>query len=108
MSKKSKKKDKLSRKEQKEEAKLSAKSGLAQETKNGIWGVVAFGFAIITTLAFFGTAGVAGDMFADLSKSLFGWGIFLIPVSLLIVGIAFFKSVERNIKTSLSIGITIF
>lgn len=82
--------------------------GLAQETVNGIWGVVSFALAVITALAFFHKAGPAGELFTRFAKSLFGWGIFLIPVALILIGIAFFKSISRKIYASLWIGITLF
>ncbi len=82
--------------------------GLEQETTNGIWGVASFALAVVTALAFFNKAGVAGEYFTAFSKTLFGWGIFLIPVTLFLIGIAFFKSVSRKIYTSLWLGISLF
>ena len=105
MSKRSNKKKKQEEYEERSKRRKSPEhTGLAQETKNGIWGVVCFGFAVLTTLAFFGYAGVAGNYFSTFAKSLFGWGIFLIPVSLIMVGISFFKSISREIYSSLLIG----
>jgi S-DNA-T family DNA segregation ATPase FtsK/SpoIIIE len=82
--------------------------GLSQETKNGIWGVVALGLAVLSTLAFFHKAGRAGELFAVASKSLFGWGIFLVPVGLLMLAVAFFKSISRKIYLSAAIGTALF
>ncbi|MDP3953875.1 MAG: DNA translocase FtsK 4TM domain-containing protein [bacterium] len=84
------------------------KRGLSQETKNGVWGVASFGFAILSVLAFWGKAGVAGQVFASVSKLFFGWGIFLIPVAFLILGISFIKSFERQIYKSALIGTSLF
>ncbi len=82
--------------------------GLSQETKNGIWGVVALGLAVLSTLAFFHRAGGAGELFATVSKSLFGWGIFLVPVGLLMLAVALFKSISRKIYSSAIIGTVLF
>ena len=82
--------------------------GLSQETKNGIWGVVALGLAVLSTLAFFHKAGGAGELFATAVKSLFGWGIFLVPVGLLMLAAALFKSISRKIYSSALIGTALF
>lgn len=82
--------------------------GLSQETKNGIWGVASLGLAVISTLAFFGKAGSAGELFASAAKSLFGWGIFLVPLGLGMLGVAFLKSISRRIYTSATIGTSLF
>ncbi len=82
--------------------------GLLQETKNGIWGVIALGLAVLSTLAFFHKAGGAGELFATVSKLLFGWGIFLVPVGLLMLAVALFKSISRKIYSSAIIGTVLF
>jgi len=82
--------------------------GLSQETKNGIWGVISFGAMILSVLAFLGKAGAGGDFFAVVSKSFFGWGIFLIPVAFLILGISFIKSFEKKIYRSAILGTLLF
>ncbi|MDO8495795.1 MAG: DNA translocase FtsK 4TM domain-containing protein [bacterium] len=81
---------------------------LSQETKNGIWGVASFGFAILTTLSYFNKAGQAGVLYNSVAKSLFGWGIFLVPMSFLILGTSFFKSVSRKIYYSAIFGTLLF
>ncbi len=82
--------------------------GLSQETKNGIWGIVCLGLAIVSTLAFFHRAGVAGEYFGMISRSLFGWGIFLVPVAFAMLGAAFFKSMSRQIYVSALLGTSLF
>lgn len=81
---------------------------LAQETKNGILGVVSFGLAILATLSYFNKAGQAGELFNTMAKSLFGWGIFLVPIAFLILGASFFKSVSRRIYHSAIFGTFLF
>ncbi len=82
--------------------------GLSQETKNGIFGIVAGGLAVVSTLAFLGKAGVAGDYFSTISKSLFGWGMFLLPLSLGMLSGSFFKSISRKIHVSAILGTSLF
>ncbi|TSC91609.1 MAG: putative cell division FtsK/SpoIIIE [Parcubacteria group bacterium Licking1014_17] len=88
--------------------KSSSVFGLAQETKNGIWSIACFGLAVITTLAFLNKAGDAGLVFSVVASRLFGWGIFLIPLALVILGIAFLKSIHSRIYSSALVGTGIF
>ncbi|OGN31804.1 MAG: hypothetical protein A3I32_01905 [Candidatus Yanofskybacteria bacterium RIFCSPLOWO2_02_FULL_45_10] len=81
---------------------------LSQETRNGIWAVFSFGLVVISLLSFFGKAGRAGQMFNALSKDLFGWGIFLLPLAFLLLGISFIKSVSRKIYASALTGTLFF
>ncbi len=92
----------------KEEKENSEVLGLSQETKNGIWGIVCIGLALVATLAFFNKAGLAGEIFATISRRLFGWGIFLVPVAFAMLGIAFLKSISRKIYTSAIMGTLLF
>ncbi len=103
-----KKKIKKEVKEKKDKSEVKEVLGLSQETKNGIWGVVSFGLAVVAILAFFHRAGGAGDLFTDLSKSLFGWGMFLVPVGFTMLGVAFLKSISRKIYSSATIGTSLF
>ncbi len=82
--------------------------GLSQETKNGIWGVASLGLAVVSVLAFFGRAGQAGELFSSAVKSMFGWGIFLVPLGLIMLGVAFLKSIFRKIYSSAIIGTALF
>ena len=81
---------------------------LSQETRNSIWGIASFALAVISILAFFHRAGTAGDLFSKISKSLFGWGIFLVPLGLALLGFSFLKSISRKIYTSAILGTTLF
>lgn len=81
---------------------------ISQETKNSIWGILSFSMVVVSVLSFFGKAGVAGDLFAVASKSLFGWGFFLVPVAFAILGISFIKSISRKIYFSAVFGTVLF
>src|SRR3989338_5189849 len=99
---------KTKRAEKKEAAEAKEVLGLSQETKNGIWGVASLGLAVVSTLAFFHKAGGAGELFSGAVKSMFGWGIFLVPLGLAMLGVAFLKSISRKIYTSAIIGTMLF
>ncbi len=99
---------KKKKQEIKEEKGLGIEFGLSQETKNGVWGILAIGLAVVSTLAFIGRAGAAGDFFAQISRSLFGWGIFLVPVSFALLGGAFLKSISRRVYLSAIVGTLLF
>ncbi|MEK7616231.1 MAG: DNA translocase FtsK 4TM domain-containing protein [Patescibacteria group bacterium] len=82
--------------------------GLSQETKNGIWGVAALGVALIAILAYLGKAGEGGRLFHMVSVKLFGWGIFLVPVAFVMLGVAFLKDIHRKIYKSALLGTMLF
>jgi S-DNA-T family DNA segregation ATPase FtsK/SpoIIIE len=81
---------------------------ISQETKNSIWGILSFIGAVIAVLSFVGMAGSAGGLFDMVSRSLFGWGFFIIPIALVLLGTAFIKSISREIATSAVIGTLLF
>ncbi|MBI2063769.1 MAG: DNA translocase FtsK 4TM domain-containing protein [Candidatus Yanofskybacteria bacterium] len=70
--------------------------------------MASLGLAIVSTLAFFGKAGQVGELFSSAAKSLFGWGIFLVPLGLTLLGVAFLKSISRKIYISAIIGTALF
>ena len=85
-----------------------SKFDISQETKNSIWGIGSFILAILSILSFMGKAGVAGEGFNIFARSLFGWGFFIVPVALIILGISFIKSISRNIYHSAVFGTLLF
>src|SRR3989338_7123708 len=100
-----KKKDKYDGKDKKER---ESRFDISQETKNSIWGIASFILAILTLLSFAGKAGWAGEGFNVFARSLFGWGFFIVPVALIILGISFIKSISRNIYHSAVFGTLLF
>lgn len=102
------KKNKNKKKKREEDDGSDESTGLSQETKNGIFGVASFGLVVLAVLAFIDKAGVAGRIFAAISKLFFGWGIFLIPVAFSILGFSFIKSFQRKIYKSAIFGTALF
>lgn len=91
-----------------EHKKPEARFDISQETKNSIWGISAFILAILAVLSFVGKAGWAGEGFNLISRSLFGWGFFIIPAAFILLGVAFIKSISRNIYSSAVLGTLLF
>lgn len=81
---------------------------ISQETKNSILGVGAIILAILSVLSFFDKAGQGGEIFNLVSRSLFGWGFFIIPVAFLLLGVSFIKSLSRRIYWSAVVGTILF
>ena len=81
---------------------------IGQETKNSIWGILSFILAVVSVLSFIGRAGQGGALFDSFARSLFGWGFFIIPVALVLLGVAFIKSISRKIYFSAVFGTILF
>lgn len=82
--------------------------GVSQETRNSIAGILCFLIVVVSILAFFNTAGTAGAYFNDGVRSLFGWGFFIVPVAFAMLGVAFIKSIHRQIAISALLGTLLF
>ena len=81
---------------------------ISQETKNSIWGILSFSLAALVILSFAGKAGTAGTLFNIAARSLFGWGFFVVPVAFVVLGVAFLKSISRQIYHSAVFGTALF
>ena len=81
---------------------------LGQETRNSIWGIASFSLAVLSLLSFVGRAGKAGELFNITSRSLFGWGFFIIPLAFTFLGISFVKSLSRKVYSSAVFGTGLF
>lgn len=71
------------------EAPKKGRFSLPLEVKQKIWGVLTIILAIVITLAFFDKAGVAGDAFLRGGRFLIGQTVFIVPIALLLAGLAF-------------------
>ncbi|OGN05175.1 MAG: hypothetical protein A2925_01330 [Candidatus Yanofskybacteria bacterium RIFCSPLOWO2_01_FULL_44_22] len=104
----------MARRKKKEKHRLKARKSreprfdISQETRNSILGIGSFILAILSVLSFVNMAGRAGDIFNVVSKSLFGWGFFLVPVAFLLLGLSFVKSLSRKIYLSAVFGTAVF
>jgi len=82
--------------------------GISQETRNSIYGILSFLVAIVSVLAFADLAGTAGQYINLTARTLFGWGFFIVPVAVSMLGIAFIKNLHQQIATSAVIGTILF
>lgn len=102
----SKDKNQKSKKTSKES--FSMLSSLKQETKHGILALVFFVLALFFTMSAFHKAGVAGNFFFDIFRSLFGYGYSLVPVIFVLLGFSFAKSSRPDIAISHTISALLF
>ncbi|MFH1551966.1 MAG: DNA translocase FtsK 4TM domain-containing protein [bacterium] len=90
------------------------KTTLRSETKKGIIGIVCFTLAIISCLSFFNGAGAFGEYLLKGSRLVFGKGIFLVPFSFALGGLAIFaprlklSGKAKPIYRTIFIGIVLF
>ncbi len=69
--------------------KAQSQSRIKDETRHGIWAIVFFLLCIFSILSAFGGAGPAGKVFHTLFGALFGYGYFLLPIMLGLLGASF-------------------
>jgi S-DNA-T family DNA segregation ATPase FtsK/SpoIIIE len=75
---------------------------LHPDTKKSVWAVSFLGAAVILALAGFSKAGPAGDAIYAGLDALFGWGYFILPMTLLFAAAVFFSSErQRMVGTTL-------
>jgi S-DNA-T family DNA segregation ATPase FtsK/SpoIIIE len=65
---------------------------LNPETKGDIAALFCFALSLVIFLSFLGIAGGLGESFFKIIRSLFGWGFFLAPVILILIGWTFLKT----------------
>src|SRR3989338_314817 len=105
---KSKKKDKIKVKTNLTRRDKAPAFDISQETKNSIMGVTAIILSVLSVLSFMDRAGKAGEIFSLVARSLFGWGFFIVPFALALLGAAFIKSISRKIYLSAVFGTSLF
>lgn len=94
---------------EKEKPRKKSKLDLADETKKGIIAILVFVFALISLLSAFDVAGIFGQYFFEFGVMVFGsWGYFLLPLALILVGVAMLMSLHEDIYGTPFIGIGIF
>ena len=82
--------------------------GLRDEALQGVIAIVAFVVAIFTLLAAAAKAGVAGTYTYDGLHYLLGVGYYLLPVILVVLGIAYLKNINQRFDTLKLIGSVLF
>jgi len=97
------KKDREKRK--KEEAQKPIEPRLKPETRHGIAVVILFTLALVFILGLFDVAGELGKFFSTILKSLFGWGKFIFPIILIIIGYLLLFPEKFRLKTTNYLGL---
>jgi S-DNA-T family DNA segregation ATPase FtsK/SpoIIIE len=93
----------------KEKPRKKHRLDLGDETKKGIIAILFFVFALISILSAFNVAGVFGQYFYKFGAMIFGVsGYFLLPLSLILVGVAMLMSLHEDLYGTPFIGIGIF
>lgn len=93
----------------KERYKKKPKLDLADETKKGIIAVLVFLLALISLLSAFDVAGIFGQYFFKFGVMIFGnWGYFLLPLAMILLGVAMLLSLHEDVYGTTFIGIGIF
>jgi DNA segregation ATPase FtsK/SpoIIIE, S-DNA-T family len=70
---------------------------LKEDTRHTVWGIVLLVLGLFIILSIFKLAGVAGDWFYRIFNSLFGFGYYLLPVLLVVLGVSFMKSGKPHV-----------
>ncbi|MEK7463647.1 MAG: DNA translocase FtsK 4TM domain-containing protein [Patescibacteria group bacterium] len=95
-------------KKSKKESRSKFDSGIGQETMQAVFAILSFVLALLSILAAFDKAGFVGEYFFKMLKWLLGLGYFLLPVMLIMLGIAFLKGIKRKFEMSKLIGALLF
>ena len=77
---------------------------LHPETKNSIWAIGFLCAAAVLTLAGFAAAGPAGAAIYQGLDALFGWGYFILPVTLVFAAIVFLLARARRLLATTLVG----
>lgn len=85
-----------------------ASSSIKSETLRGVWGVVLIVLALIFMLAAFNSAGRVGELLYSVLSSLFGFGYYLVPISLILFATTLFRSTDKKIGVVHSTGSLLF
>ncbi len=104
----------MARKNKKEKTKKdsgdesSVSSHLQEETLRGILAVIFFVLGIFLTLASFGKGGIVGAKAFTLFSFLFGIGYYLLPILFFILCVSFFRSLQKKLAITHTIGGILF
>jgi len=94
--------------EKEKEKKDSQTPFIKPEAKHGIRIIILFTVAILSLLSLFKLAGSFGELIDTVLTYLFGWGKFLFPVILLVLGFLFLKPEKYSISHSNYLGLIFF
>jgi S-DNA-T family DNA segregation ATPase FtsK/SpoIIIE len=99
------------RKQEKKNSKnksISLLEELKEETVHGVLAIVCFVLALSFLLARFGKGGPAGNGIYSFFDALLGFGYFLLPLTLIMLGVSFWNTLERKLPLSKLLGGILF
>lgn len=82
--------------------------GIREETRHGVFSILFFLLAILSVLAAFEQAGVAGTYFYRSLSALLGIGYFILPLVLTLLAVSVLKGTRRNLALSTGGGALLF
>jgi len=102
----------MAKKKTKKKSSKSSKSDredrLHPEARASVIAVLAIGFSVILFLAVFEKAGPAGVLIFNILDKLFGWGYYLIPLILVVLGVGALANIKRAVVSTTFIGAGVF
>ncbi len=84
------------------------KSIIRGSVKKNITAIILIMMALIFFLSLFGLAGMAGEKFNEMLNTLFGYGKYVFPFVMIILGIFYFKKMKSIRYTLATVGAIIF
>lgn len=70
---------------------------LKDDTRYTVWGILFLFLGLFITLSIFNSAGVVGDFIYNILNPFFGFGYYLLPIMIVIVGVSFLRKGKFNI-----------
>lgn len=99
---------KKGKKEEEGKSKNGGSGGIREETRHGVFSILFFLLAILSVLAAFEQAGVAGTYFYRSLSALLGIGYFILPLVLALLAVSVLKGTRRNLALSTGGGALLF
>ncbi|NQV88439.1 MAG: DNA translocase FtsK 4TM domain-containing protein [Parcubacteria group bacterium] len=99
----------MSRKNKKDKGGISnIFSNLKEETVHAVLAVVFFVIGLLFIFASFGKAGIVGENIFKILSWLLGFGYYLLPILFFALSLTFFKSAQKNLALTQTIGSVLF
>src|SRR3990172_4679367 len=98
----------MSRKRRKKYSKNSGMNQVHPGAKTSVIAIGTIGFAVVLLLAAFAKAGPAGEVIFKLLDKAFGWGYYLVPLILIVLGLGALSQVKRTAMGTTFVGAGFF
>jgi DNA segregation ATPase FtsK/SpoIIIE, S-DNA-T family len=98
------KKKKTTKNEKKDSSKEQKKPAIQRDLKKSILAVLLIAFALIFILSLIGKAGIVGGYLDNFLALVFGWGRYLLPFLMILVGVVYFRKTGAWYSHLTSVG----